>query len=142
MTTYSQNPWVPGRTSDAFVPDQLIAGDLKLVTESVSIGGSAVYVRGTVMGQITATGVWIKSVETATDGSEVPRGILVDRVDTTTTSPNTGGMYLQGEFNFNALTYDATWGTAGSAAALTALRVATGPTNLFIKTPVSAADPT
>lgn len=30
MTDYSNNPWMPGMVTDAFIPDQLIAGDLKL----------------------------------------------------------------------------------------------------------------
>lgn len=142
MALIPNSPWAPGMTTDVFVPDQLIAGDLKLVTETVNFGGSTTYPRGQVVGMITATGVWIKSVKTATDGSEVPAGIVVDLVDTTTTSPNKGGVYLMGEFNYRALTYDASWGTAGSDAALLALRIGVKPTNIFIKTTISAADPT
>ena len=140
MTNYSQNPWIPGITADAFLPDQLIAGDLKIVTEAGSVGGSALLARGTVMGRITATGVWIKSVETATDGSQIPAGILVDQCDCTTTSPQPAGIYVMGEFNFRALTYDSSWGTAGSNAALIALRGAIIG-NIIIKTSISAADP-
>lgn len=142
MTNYSNNPWMPGMVTDAFIPDQLIAGDLKIVTDTVSIGGSAVYPRGTVLGMVTATGVWIPSVKTANDGSQVPSAILVDQCDTTAISPQTAGIYQMGEFNFNALTYDVSWGVAGSAAALTALKSAFVPTNIFLKSPISAKDPT
>lgn len=142
MTDYTNNPWMPGVVTDAFIPDQLIAGDLKLVTDTVSVGGSAVYPRGTVLGMVTATGVWIPSVKTATDGSQVPAAILIDQCDTTIVSPQTAGIYVMGEFNFNAITYDVSWGVKGSPAALAALKTAFVPTNIFIKTPVSANDPT
>ncbi len=135
-----ENPWIPGLTVNTFVPDQLIAGDLKLVTDSVSIGGSAVVARGTVMGRITSSGVYIPSVATATDGSQVPSAIMVDQVDNTVTTPQIGGIYLMGEFNFNSLIYDASWGTAGSSAAYQALKGAFIPSNIFLKLPNSAAD--
>jgi hypothetical protein len=32
-TTYSDKPFMPGMVSEAYEPDQLIAGDFKLVTE-------------------------------------------------------------------------------------------------------------
>ncbi len=138
MTNFGNNPWVPGIVTDVFVPDQLIAGDLKIVTDTVTIGGSGVYERGTVMGKITATGVWIPSVKTATDGSEKPRGVLVDQVDNSVTSPQTGGVYVVAELNFNSLIYGSSWGTAGSAAALAALKVGFESTSIFLKTPISA----
>lgn len=138
MTNYSNNPWIPSITTDVFVPDQLVAGDLKIVTDTVPVGGSGVYERGTVMGMIEATGVWIPSIKTATDGSEKPRGILVDQVDATVTSPQTSGVYVMIEVNFNKLIYDASWGAAGSAAALTALKAGFGATSIFLKTPISA----
>jgi len=36
---------------------------------------------GTVLGQVTATGEWVVSVQTASDGSEVPAGIVVEQYD-------------------------------------------------------------
>ena len=63
MTNFANNPWMPGMVTDAFIPDQLIAGDLKIVTDSVQVGGSAVLARGTVLGCVTATGTWIPSVK-------------------------------------------------------------------------------
>ncbi|WP_339098995.1 head decoration protein [Yersinia enterocolitica] len=60
------------------------------------------------LGKITASGEYVKSVKTATDGSEVPVAILVDDVDTTTTSQR-GGIYLMGQFNQNRIIHDASW---------------------------------
>lgn len=53
VTNYGAPPFQPGMTSDSFTPDQLIAGDLKVVTDNGTITGGAVYKRGTVLGQIT-----------------------------------------------------------------------------------------
>jgi hypothetical protein len=44
------NPQYPSILAETYIPDQLIAGNLKLVTENVTISGSAPLPRGTVMG--------------------------------------------------------------------------------------------
>lgn len=108
MDQFGQNQFAPGMKSAVFVPDQLVSGPLQLVTDSVTIGISGVLRRGTVLGIITATGVYVPSKKDATDGSEKPSAILVDNVDTTT-AVQTGGVYLMGEFNQNRLIFDATW---------------------------------
>ena len=77
MDQFGQNAFAPGMKSSAFVPDQLIAGTLQLVTDTGTITGG-VYKRGTVLGMITASGKYTASVKTATDGSETPAAILVD----------------------------------------------------------------
>lgn len=41
----------PGIVAETYIPDQLIAGNLKLVTTNVMIGGTAVLQRGSVLGQ-------------------------------------------------------------------------------------------
>lgn len=53
MTNVTNNPQCPFIGTDVFVPDQLVAGNLKLVTDSVTIGAGTL-VRGTVLGQITS----------------------------------------------------------------------------------------
>lgn len=53
MSTFNDNPFAPRIVTDAYVPDQLIAGQLQLVTDTVTITGAAAFKRGTVMGQIT-----------------------------------------------------------------------------------------
>jgi hypothetical protein len=99
MDQFGQNQFAPGMKSALFVPDQLIAGTLQLVTDTGIITGGA-YKRGTVLGMVTASGKYTLSVKTATDGSEKPAAILVDNVDASTSDQN-GGLYLMGEFNQN-----------------------------------------
>lgn len=108
MDQFGQNQFAPGMKSSLFVPDQLVSGPLQLVTDSVTIGVSGELKRGTVLGVVTGTGAYIPSKKDATDGSEKPSAILVDNVDTTTTA-QTGGVYLMGEFNQHRLIFDATW---------------------------------
>ncbi|MFT2790541.1 head decoration protein [Serratia sp. T13T92] len=122
MDQFGQNQFAPGMKSSVFVPDQLVSGPLQLVTDSVTIGVSGVLKRGTVLGMVTASGSYIPSKKDATDGSEKPVAILVDNVDTTTTA-QTGGVYLMGEFNQNRLIFDATWTIAGLKAALRPLAI-------------------
>ncbi|WP_066651758.1 MULTISPECIES: head decoration protein [Sphingomonas] len=54
MSTFNDNPFAPRAVSDEYVPDQLIAGHLNLITSTETITGGALYKRGTVLGQITA----------------------------------------------------------------------------------------
>ena len=49
-TQIQDNQQAPFAYAETYVPDQLIAGNLKLVTDSVNIGGGGTYARGTVMG--------------------------------------------------------------------------------------------
>lgn len=53
VTNVGDNPQQPSANGALFVPDQLIAGNLKLVTETVTITGGVDLVRGSVLGQIT-----------------------------------------------------------------------------------------
>lgn len=50
MTNYPPNAFAPGMVSDAFIPDQLIAGHLNLVTDTVTLTGGAALPRGAVLG--------------------------------------------------------------------------------------------
>ena len=56
------NPSVPLSVAESFIPDQLIAGHLPIVTDSVTIGGSAALRRGSLLGvknvstPVTSTG--------------------------------------------------------------------------------------
>jgi hypothetical protein len=51
VNSIGDNPQQPGISSEAYIPDQLIAGNLKLVTDSVTIGGFAILQRGSVLGK-------------------------------------------------------------------------------------------
>lgn len=136
-TTYGAPPFQPGMTSDVFIPDQLIAGDLKIVTDDAIITGGAVYKRGTVLGKITASGKYTLSLSASADGSQTPVTVLIDDVDTTGGDANSG-IFRQAELNGNALIL----GTGITLAAAKAAIEADGASNIYIKSPVTAADPT
>ena len=124
MDQFGQNQFAPGMKSSLFLPDQLIAGTLQLVTDSGIITGST-YKRGTVLGMVTASGKYKLSVKTATDGSETPVAILVDNVNASTADQN-GGLYLMGEFNQNYIIFDDSW-------TIPALKTALRPLAIFLK---------
>jgi hypothetical protein len=52
VSQIGDNPWVPGITAETYIPDQLIAGNLKLVSDSVTITGGINLNRGTVLGKV------------------------------------------------------------------------------------------
>ena len=133
-TNYGDNPFVPGASAQAYNPDQLIAGDLKLVTAPITIASSAALTRGTVLGQITTGGKYIKSVKSASDGSQVPTAILADDTDASGGDVVGAPVYLMGEFNGNKLVIDASW-------TVTTVTTALRPSSIFVKSAVSAADP-
>ncbi|WP_446469418.1 head decoration protein [Xenorhabdus stockiae] len=108
MTAFSNNPFQPGARQSVFVPDQLIAGQLQLVTDTVTIAKGNTLQRGAVLGQITGTREYTFCKKNATDGSQIPCAILVDNVDATESSAS-GGVYLMGEFNQHRLVYDESW---------------------------------
>ncbi|SUX80796.1 Uncharacterised protein [Citrobacter youngae] len=117
MDQFGQNPFTPGMKSSLFVPDQLVAGNLQLVTDTVTVSGGD-YKRGTVLGMITASGKYTACLKTASDGSETPCAILVDDVHAATHGDQSGGVYLMGEFNQNRVTIDASWTIADMKTAL------------------------
>ena len=133
------NPQQPGIYAETFIPDQLIAGNLKLVTGNGTLDAGTLQ-RGAVLGQITTTGHYILSVKTASDGSQVPSAILVDYADASA-GPINVGFYLMGEFNQNAILPDASWG-ANAAAWTPLLSAPLRDGGIFLKPSVSAADPT
>lgn len=51
--TVGDNPFLPGASAFQYIPDQLIAGDLHLVTHNIEVMQGGVYLRGTVMGRQT-----------------------------------------------------------------------------------------
>ncbi|MBN3057982.1 MULTISPECIES: head decoration protein [Pectobacterium] len=124
MDQFGQNAFAPGMKSALFVPDQLIAGTLQLVTDTGTITGGA-YQRGTVLGRVTASGKYTQSVKTATDGSETPVAILVDDVDASSGDQN-GGLYLMGEFNQHRIIFDESW-------TISELKTAFRPLAIFLK---------
>lgn len=132
-TNIANSPFQPGVVQDAFIPDQLIGGDAKIVTKTVTITGG-LFLRGTVLGKITASGKYTLALAAASDGSQTPVAILVDNVDATSADA-LGGIYQMGEFNQNAVIL----GTGITAAAAT---TALEAQNIYLKIPVTASDPT
>lgn len=127
------NTQTPGIYAETYLPDQLIAGRFPLVTSTVTLSAGTLS-RGTVLGKVTATGDYIESLATASDGSQTPVAILADNADASGGAV-TCGVYFTGEFNGDKLIYDASW-------TLAALTAALKPSSIFVKTFVSAADPT
>ncbi|WP_288806501.1 head decoration protein [uncultured Novosphingobium sp.] len=134
-TNYGNNPFQPGMSQDVFVPDQLIAGDLKVVTKTGTIAaGAGVLKRGTVLGQISSDGTYKTALLASSDGSQTPVVILADDVDASGAAV-LAGLYQMGEFNGNAV-------ILGTGITLAAATTALELKNIYLKTSVSAADPT
>jgi hypothetical protein len=51
-TQVSDNASLPSSVAETYIPDQLIAGDQKLVTQPITVKSSAALLRGTVLGKI------------------------------------------------------------------------------------------
>jgi hypothetical protein len=131
VSTIGDNPQRPGIRSDVYVPDQLIAGSLPLVTEPITLAAGTLP-RGAVLGR-QKDGAYVLSVKDAKDGSQRPIAILVDEADASA-GPVSAGAYLMGEFNEAAVTFDASWN-------LTTLTPALREVSIFLKNPVTATDP-
>jgi hypothetical protein len=96
-------------TEDPYVPDNLIAGDHKIVTDSVLLDGDADVARGTVLGFIPDSGVglYVVSEAAANDGSESPVAILARDVAEAEfdDGPVEVPVYLAGEFNVRSVVF-------------------------------------
>lgn len=132
VTPVGENPQVPSISAQTFIPDQLIAGPKQIVTRNVTLTGGP-YVRGTVLGRITASGKYTIALSAATDGSQNPTAILADNADGSAADVFAGA-FLEGEFNSNAV-------TLGAGVTLAAAQDALRPLGIHLKSSVSAADP-
>lgn len=105
----------PMSETSTYTPDEFHTGPFPIHTEpEVIAAGQGALAARTVMGRVTATGKWVKSLAAANDGSEVPRAILVEAVDAT--AEVTAPFYKAGEFNPDLLIY----GTGHTAASVQA----------------------
>lgn len=68
ISTFGDNTATPFARAEVYVPDQLIAGNLKLVTQAVIIGAGALK-RGTVLGQVNSLNVETKKGTNAGNGT-------------------------------------------------------------------------
>lgn len=71
VTNVTQNPQVPGIAAEAFIPDQLIAGELKIVSDVVTLTGAAALKRGSALGRTVSAGT-----ATATAGTNTGNGTM------------------------------------------------------------------
>jgi hypothetical protein len=134
-TQFGDNPQQPVFRAEVYLPDQLIAGDLKVVSSTIVVlTGATTFPRGTVLGRITASGKYTIALSASADGSQNPVAILADFVDPTAADVR-AGIYQMGEFNGNAL-------TLGAGITLAAATLALQPLGIFIKNAVLASDPT
>ena len=134
VNSLGDNPQTPGIYAEAYIPDQLIAGNHKLVTDSVTVLSGQLLQRGAVLGRITASGKYILALSAAVDGSQTPAAIAADLIDATG-GDVVGAIYLAGEFNGSALTF-------GTGITLASATLSFRPVSIYIKTSVTALDPT
>jgi len=96
-----------GRFTDAAVstPTEILASTVGLEKFGIQISTavSAKIVKGTVMGKISASGLYIPYLTGASDGSETALGILVDDYDPTVSADQNdlrlaASMYIHGSF--------------------------------------------
>ncbi len=109
-------PQAASFSSDAFVPDKLIASNPQLlVSIPITVISGQNLVRGALLGKITASGKYNLSLSAAVDGSQTPAAVLVDDVDASA-GDKPGLAYIRGDFIAEGLTY----GTAHTAASVEA----------------------
>ena len=97
-------------TANSPTPDNLFAGTQvqPVVADEVIIATAAGAVtRGTVLGKITATGLYVPVDSGATNGSETAVAVLAEDTDATDDDKPAPG-YFTGEYNENALTFGGT----------------------------------
>jgi hypothetical protein len=69
VTNIGDNPQQPSINAEAYIPDQLIAGNLKIVTGNGTIGGSTVLQRGSLLGQISTGSLSASAGKTEASGT-------------------------------------------------------------------------
>ena len=68
---------MPLKESTTYDPNGLIVGPYPVMTDAATIGTAADLTKGAVLGRITASGKYIRSVAAAEDGSEEPVAVLL-----------------------------------------------------------------
>lgn len=102
---------VAGSSVEPKINDDLIAGNKPEIATNagVLITGQNI-VRGTVVGRITATGLLTECDSAATDGSQLPLGILAHDVDATA-SDKQCQFYVAGVFRKSVIVWHASFAT-------------------------------
>lgn len=100
--------------SDSYTPDRLIAGSTdNLIARQITLISGQNLTRGTVLGKITASSKYNKSLSAAGDGSQTPDAILAEDCDASGGDKLTIA-YFAGQFNENSLVL----GTAHTVASI------------------------
>lgn len=126
VTNVGNNPQVPGIFAETYVPDQLIAGSLKLVTDTVLITGGAALKRGSALGAVA-----LGSISSSTGTAFATGSIIVASLPTAGDTVTIGGTvvtFVAVNPVGNQVAIGAT--TAATAAALAALLIGSTDVNL------------
>ena len=115
-------PQYPSQSSESYTPDRLVAGLTQLVSETGTLTGGQALPRGALVGRITASRKFTLSTAAATDGSQVPYGILLDFYDATAGDLECG-VYIKGEFDPASITFGAGQTQAGVHDALRSMGI-------------------
>lgn len=99
-----------------YAPDKLFDRDT-ITRKRVISSGEGVLARGTLLGKVTATGEYRKSVAANNDGSEVPDAILLEPVDATAADAEAAVM-LAGEAAIQGVIFGAGHTAASTEAVL------------------------
>jgi hypothetical protein len=92
-------------TKETYTPDSLIAGTYPIVTGKVTVFKSVKLARGSVLGEITATGKYLLTDKASVDGSEVASVILAADVDATAADVVGAPVYLSGQFDTDSVVF-------------------------------------
>lgn len=90
-----------------YTPDNLVAGhEIPVVVKGITlVKGQGVLARGTVLGKVTATNLYVTVDNAKSDGSQTALCILTDTVDTAGTADVKTTGYITGMFNSKALVF-------------------------------------
>ena len=96
-----------GNVVESLSYDQLFAGNVSpIVADTATITGGS-YVRGTVLGLVTASGKLTIVDSTKSDGTQAPYAVLAGDVDASS-GDKSGTVYYTGEFNTSKLVFGGT----------------------------------
>ena len=91
-------------STQEFTPKQLIIGDLDIVTGAITLLTGLLYLAGSVLAKVTATGKYTLVDNSKSDGTEIAKYILAGDVDATN-GDAPGIAYKTGQFNEAALIF-------------------------------------
>jgi Bacteriophage lambda head decoration protein D len=97
-----------GHIDESIGIEQVIVAGSDVITRPQTFASGANVAALTVCGRITASAKLVKSVATASDGSQVPCAICIGDV-ASAAADKVGPAYITGEFNLDALVWDQSW---------------------------------